>query len=97
VLPGSDTLALCIDLVGGSAQDRSNNQQKCTAQGNTFSDEPCPHAGALGGCRETTSAAQITTWYYDDGTATAADIQMLCEGLAGNVPSSIVKIEFVAP
>jgi hypothetical protein len=98
VVPGSDTLALCIDASGGSAQDRSNNRQQCTTQGNMFSEEPCPHAGALGGCRETSTVSDgvFTTWYYADGTATAADIQMLCEGLAGVAPS-IIKIEFVVP
>jgi len=96
-LPGG-MLAVCIDATGGTAQDLENNRQQCMAQGNTFALEPCPLAGALGGCRETVAGvpAVLTTWYYADGSSTAADIQMLCEGLAGIAPPSIM-IQFVQP
>lgn len=97
-LPGSDAgtgaPAVCIDLVGGSAQDVTNNRQQCTQQGNTFALALCPHAGAVGGCRESYGALQITTWYYADMTASGT--QTLCEGLAQFAPSG-VKIEFVLP
>jgi hypothetical protein len=98
MFPGTDMLALCIEASGGTGQDLENNRQQCTAQGNTFASEPCPLAGALGGCRQTVAAAGavITTWYYADGTATADDIQMLCEGLAGVAPAG-VTIQFVLP
>ena len=61
-----------------------------------FVEEACPHAGALGGCRQSTAGVAITTWYYAGGGSTAADIQMLCEGLAASAPS-IIKIQFVRP
>jgi hypothetical protein len=95
---GAGTLAVCLDASGGTAQDFANNRQKCQAEGNTFVEEPCPHAGALGGCRETATGvdAVLTTWYYDDGSATAADIQQLCEELASVAPK-VLKIEFVLP
>jgi hypothetical protein len=55
-----------------------------------------PAEGALGGCRETTPAAVLTTWYYADGTQTSSDIQMICQGLAGiGLPG--VTIQFVLP
>ena len=98
--PGADggvgMLAVCLDVTGGTAQDLEKNRQQCETENNTFVLAPCPHAGALGGCRETTSGGVLTTWYYADGNATASDIQMLCEGLAGTAPS-IIKIDFVTP
>ena len=98
--PGADggvgMLAVCLDVSGGTAQDLENNRQKCEMENNTFVLAPCPHEGALGGCRETTPSGVLTTWYYADGSATASDIQMLCEGLAGVAPS-IIKIDFVTP
>jgi hypothetical protein len=102
VSPGTDggvgTTAVCLEASGGSAQDLASNRQQCAAQGNTFAQEPCPHEGALGGCRETTtgSTGVLTNWYYADGYSTAADIQSLCEGLAGVAPK-VIKIEFVRP
>ena len=93
---GVGMLAVCLDVTGGTAQDLEKNRQQCETEGNTFVLAPCPHAGALGGCRETTSVGVLTTWYYADGNATASDIQMLCEGLAGTAPS-IIKIDFVTP
>ena len=92
-------VALCVEASGGTAQDVVTNRQQCAAQGNMFAEEPCPRVGALGGCRQTTAGAPVvlTTWYYGDGTSmTAADVQMLCEGLASVAPS-IVMIEFVRP
>jgi hypothetical protein len=90
---GVGMLGVCIDVVGGTTQDLENNRQKCETEGNMFVLAPCPHEGALGGCRETTVGAVLTTWYYDDGSSTPADIQMLCEGLRGlGLP-----IQFVTP
>ena len=91
---GAATPALCVDLVGGTAQDVADNRQQCTPQGNTFAFALCPHTGASGGCRESLGAVQITTWYYAD--TTAADTKALCEGLA-RFASNGVSIEFVLP
>jgi hypothetical protein len=90
-------LALCLDVAGGSAQDFAKNRQQCEAQGNTLVLAACPHEGALGGCRETTPAGVLTTWYYGDGSSqTPDDIRMICEGLAGvGLPG--VTIQFVTP
>ena len=99
---GAGTLALCEEATGGTAQDVENNRQQCVAGGNTFAAEPCPLAGAVGGCRETAAAAPgvvLTTWYYGDGTATSPtsdDIRMLCEGLAGVAPAGLT-VTFVLP
>jgi hypothetical protein len=98
--PGADggmgMLAVCLDVDGGSAQDLEKNRQQCETEGNTFVLAPCPHEGALGGCRDTTPAAVLTTWYYADGSQTPDDIRMLCEGLASvGVPG--VTIQFVTP
>jgi hypothetical protein len=89
---------LCIEGTGGTAQDVATNRQQCASQGNTFSMSPCPRAGALGGCRETlaTGGPVLTTWYYADGTGTAADIQMVCQGLASVAPAGL-SIQFVLP
>jgi hypothetical protein len=98
--PGADggvgMLAVCLDVNGGTAQDLEKNRQQCETENNTFVLAPCPHEGALGGCRETTPSGVLTTWYYADGNSTASDIQTLCEGLAGVAPS-IIKIDFVTP
>jgi hypothetical protein len=95
---GAGMVALCVEASGGTAQDLATNRQQCSVQGNMFAEEPCPRAGALGGCRQTTAGAGVvlTTWYYADGSSTAADIQMLCEGLASVAPP-IVTIDFVLP
>jgi hypothetical protein len=95
---GAGTVVLCLEASGGTAQDLANNRQQCATQGNTFASEPCPRAGALGGCRERVAGASIvlTTWYYADGNGTADDIRMLCEGLARVAPAGLT-IEFVSP
>jgi hypothetical protein len=93
---GTSTPALCLDISGGTAQDLANNRQQCAAEGNTFFSAPCPHAGALGGCREVEGGLSLTTWYYDDGSSTASDIQSLCQGLASAAPSGLT-ITFVLP
>lgn len=93
---GAATPAVCIDISGGGAQEMNSARQQCTAQGNMFSSEPCPHTGALGGCRQTQGGIALTTWYYSDGYSTASDIQSLCEGLAGVAPSGLM-IQFVLP
>ncbi len=98
--PGASTPSVCIEASGGTAQDLANNRQQCAAQGNMFATEGCPRAGLLGGCRETTSAsdAVLTTWYYTSGSgpSSAADIQMLCQGLGSVAPASVM-ISFVSP
>jgi len=100
--PGADggmgMLAVCLDASGGTAQDYANNRQQCMAEGNTFVPEPCPHEGALGGCRETVAGAGVvlTTWYYADAGGTSDDIRMLCEGLAAIAPPQLM-ITFVLP
>lgn len=90
---GAGMPAVCVEVVGGTAQDVANNRQKCEMEGNTFSLVPCPREGALGGCRETTPTALLTTWYYADGTSTPSDIEMLCDqlGVLG------LPIQFVTP
>jgi len=95
---GASSLLLCLEASGGTAQDLANNRQQCTGQGNTFASEPCPRAGLVGGCRETPvgSGAVLTTWYYADSGATAADIQMLCDQLASIAPASL-NVQFVLP
>ncbi|MEP6652201.1 MAG: hypothetical protein ABJA82_02520 [Myxococcales bacterium] len=95
---GAGTVVLCLEASGGTAQDLSKNRQQCAAQGNTFVSEPCPREGVLGGCRETAAGVAIvlTTWYYAEGTGTADDIRMLCEGLASIAPSALM-IRFVRP
>jgi hypothetical protein len=96
---GAGMTALCQEISGGTTQDMASIRQQCSAQAGTFMSDPCPRAGALGGCRETATAAPgvaITTWYYTDGSSTSADIQSLCEGLSGVAPAGL-KVEFVAP
>ena len=102
VLPGADggtgMLALCIEGSGGTAQDLATNRQSCAAQGNMFAEEPCPHGGALGGCRYTTTLSNVvvTNWYYANGGLAAADVQAICDGLATGLPS-VVQVQFVHP
>ncbi len=97
-LPGSAGGAaaplLCVDLVGGTAQDVADNRKQCVQQGNTFAFGLCPHAGAGGGCRVSQGSQQITTWYYDG--VTASDTKSLCDGLA-SFASGGVTITFVLP
>jgi hypothetical protein len=93
---GAGMLAVCLDVTGGTAQDFENNRKKCEMENNSFVLAPCPHEGALGGCRESESGLVLTIWYYADGTSTPADIQMLCEGLASTAPA-IIRIDFVTP
>jgi hypothetical protein len=95
---GAGTLLLCLEASGGTAQDQANNRQQCMAERNTFASEPCPTAGAIGGCRETPAGAGtvLTTWYYADSGATADDIRMLCEELASVAPPSLM-VQFVLP
>ncbi len=97
-LPGSPngSVAVCVDLVGGTTEDVKRNRDQCTQQGNTFAQELCPKAGAVGGCRERLGSLAITTWYYAEGGATSSDIQTICAGLA-RVASGGVTIEFVSP
>jgi hypothetical protein len=98
-LPGADggagTLVICLDAVGGTAQDLASNRQMCELQNNTFVLEPCPRENALGGCRQSQPGIELTIWYYADGSPTTpSDIQMLCEGLPA-LPG--VTITFVTP
>jgi len=49
-----------------------------------FANGPCPHAGALGGCR--LNASMTTTfWYYAGGQYTAEDIPTVCAQIDATV------------
>ena len=89
------------DEASGSAQVVQAVHEGCLADANIFADAgvplaadfasaACPHAGAVGGCRETGPGVTQTVWYYDDGsgTVTVADVQTTC--------ASVGKM-FVAP
>jgi hypothetical protein len=93
---GVSSPSLCLEVAGGTTQDLANNQRQCQAEGNSFAFNSCPHANALGACRETHGTVVITTWYYDDGHGGAGDIRMICEGLASQAPPGL-KIEFILP
>ncbi len=86
---------LCLEVMGGTAQDQATSRAQCQAQGNTWVMEPCPHAKAVGGCRTTRAAVAITTWYYAPGS-TRDEIKSLCEGLASVAPAGLT-IQFVLP
>jgi hypothetical protein len=77
--------ALCQEV---PAIERTQVQQSCMLGATSqFTNGPCSHVGALGGCRQTTGPVTETIWYYDDGSGqTSADIQMLCDGIATFVP-----------
>lgn len=91
---GVGMLGLCLDVVGGTAQDLANNRAECEMDNNMFVLAPCPHENALGGCREARPGIALTIWYYADGIDTPSDIQMFCEGLPA-LPG--VTITFVTP
>jgi len=94
---GAGAPVLCLDATGGTAQDLANNRQQCAQQGNTFSFDPCPHANAVGGCRQTQGTLVLTDWYYRDGSVpTVSDIQTICAELASLAPPSL-HVEFVLP
>ena len=85
---GLATVSDCIELSGGTAQDLANNQRNCALALATFSFEPCPRTGAIGGCRQILPQATITTWFYDDGGATtASEVHMTCDQLASQFVS----------
>jgi hypothetical protein len=81
----------CVEISGGTTQDLANNQQSCAAAAETFSLEPCPLEGAIGGCRETVPAGSITTWYYQGGPETLSQLQTSCaQAASAGVPSQFV-------
>jgi hypothetical protein len=91
---GADVPAFCIEITGGTAQDRAENQSNCSASAGTFAFAPCPRAGALGGCRYAVpGVGTITDWSYEDGFTTVDQVRMMCEQEA--VPGFPVR--FVAP
>ena len=87
---GGTTLSqqICEEGMGLSAAQAQQLMQQCMVPGGgadaglsqqaIFAQAPCPRAGALGGCRVTQSGMTIVAWYYQMGTFTSADIQMLC-------------------
>jgi hypothetical protein len=89
---GAGTPEVCIEVMGGTAQDLANNQSSCAAAHASFAFAPCSHTGALGGCREALAGSAITTWYYQ-GTMTVSDVQMTCAQAA----SSGLPVQFVSP
>jgi hypothetical protein len=93
---GVSSPSLCLEVTGGTTQDVATNQRQCEADRNSFAFNSCPHANALGACRETRGTVAITTWYYDDGHGSVSDVRMLCEGLASQALPGL-RIEFVLP
>jgi hypothetical protein len=89
---------VCLEVHGGSAQDKANNQTKCASEHNMFADALCARASLLGGCRQqAVGGLDVTTWYYDTGDGeTSDDIRTLCEGLAKVAPGALT-ITFVSP
>jgi hypothetical protein len=75
---GAGPPLLCLELSGGTVKDEASNRQSCAAQGNMFATAPCPRSNLLGGCRVQRGGVTLTTWYYDDGSGGAGDIQQLC-------------------
>jgi hypothetical protein len=79
----------------GSASVSTQLQQACNASastlppdagagmGMTFTNGPCSHVGALGGCQIVSSGTAIAIWYYQDssGLSTSDDIKTMCAGI----------------
>jgi len=88
---GGTTLSqkICEESTDLSAAQVQQLKQQCMVSGGfgadaglsqqaTFSNGPCSHDGALGGCRVTQGGVTSTGWYYQMGSFTSADIQQLC-------------------
>ena len=81
--PGGDagnTLGLCVELQDATPQQLQN---QCMAYGTgamgALLDAPCPHTGALGGCKINLGGATGTIWYYQSTGGSTDDIRMLCQ------------------
>jgi hypothetical protein len=69
----SASLAGCDDFVAPSDQV-TNLKQNCVMGGGTWSDGPCTHAGALGGCEIVAGNVTTTQWFYQKGSLSSADM-----------------------
>ena len=81
-------LQICEEATGLSAAQLDQLRQSCMVSGGglpdagvaasaQFSNGPCSHVGALGGCRVAQGTISETIWYYAGGGA-PSDIQTLC-------------------
>jgi hypothetical protein len=76
---GSSTV-FCVETAGLTTAQAMGNKGACEAEDGgadtwTFTDQPCPRDGALGGCQATTRTSQtITTtqWFYVSSELSAA-------------------------
>jgi hypothetical protein len=101
---GSDGAVSCPTAAGTEvkicqelpASYRPQLQQICSANpamasagaSITFTDGPCSHVNALGGCKVTNGSLTVTEWWYQDtgpdsAGGTPADIQKICAGIQG--------------
>jgi hypothetical protein len=87
------SMTICQEV---PASDRAQLQKACVLPADAglgtagtsahFTDGPCSHANALGGCKVSNGSFPVTTWYYQSNgvggpTATPADIQTMCTGV----------------
>lgn len=91
---------ICQESIGLSSAQVTQLKQQCMLPGGglgadagisqqaTFASAPCSHDGALGGCRLLQGGVTVTSWYYQMGPFTSADIQQLCTSVGAT---------FVAP
>jgi hypothetical protein len=88
--PGSE-MKICEEV---PASLRGQLQQACSydpamasaGASITFTDGPCSHVNALGGCKVTNGSLTVTEWWYQDtgpdsAGGTPADIQKICAGM----------------
>jgi hypothetical protein len=90
---GEGSADACTDIVGScriaeACTDYAGIEPElvepsCTSTG-TWSDEPCPSAGTIGGCQaENLSRGCAVTWYY--APATEADLDQFCDRAGGTL------------
>jgi len=93
---GSTVPFSCQDIAGATAAQISSGMRDCTtsalgdagaAYTAAFSNAPCSHQGALGGCRSMTGTITVTNWAYQTGE-TLTLFQSVCTSSGGT---------FVAP
>jgi hypothetical protein len=87
------SMTICQEV---PASDRAQLQKACVLPADAglgtagtsahFTDGPCSHTNALGGCKVSNGSFPVTTWYYQSNgvggaTATPADIQTMCAGV----------------
>jgi hypothetical protein len=84
-----NVLAICLEMQDATPQQLQN---QCMAYGTgamgALLNVPCPHAGALGGCKINLGGATGTVWYYQSTGGSTDDIRMLCQ---------VARATFVAP